>query len=60
MLLDALRCMLTRMPGRPHEARSLGRLDYFKEGNCIIVVDTSEVLDRIERAVRDVDIAANQ
>ena len=61
-LLDTLRNMLTRPPaasansGGPSTSQTLGRLDYFKDGNCIIVVDTKPVLDRMEEIIRQVDV----
>ncbi len=61
-LLDSLRGTLTRRPGGATSAggseapQVLGRLDYYKDGNLIIVVDTKDVLDRMEQVIRELDL----
>ncbi len=56
-LLDTLRNMLTRSPNsrRGTSPTTLGRLDYYKDGNCIIVVDTKPVLDQMANIIRQLD-----
>ncbi|GEM_PF-5463236 len=59
-LLDTLGNMLTRPPaansGGSNTTQTLGRLDYQKDQNCITVVDTKPVLDKIEAVIRQVDV----
>lgn len=68
-LLDALRNTLTRPPGATATTSSgvgssglktLGRLDYFKDGNAIIVVDTKPVLDRMQQVIQELDVEPEQ
>lgn len=67
-LLDTLRNMLSRPPGATATAsagtgatlKTLGRLDYFKDGNCIVVVDTKPVLDLMEGIIRQLDTEPEQ
>ncbi len=65
-LLDALRNTLTRPPGTSGASigasaiRTLGSLDYFKDGNLIIVRDTKPVLDRMGEIIQEIDIEPEQ
>ncbi len=55
-LVEALRYMLTRADNSAPPRRTLGRLDYFRDGNVLIVVDTPAVLDRIGRLIAELDV----
>ena len=59
-LVEALEYMLTRRVGAAPSAKTLGRLDYFKDGNAIVVVDTPAVLDRIGGLIEELQVGQGQ
>lgn len=56
-LLDALRNALTRSP---HSTSTIGKLDYDKVGNMILVVDSKAVLDRFAQIIKELDVAPSK
>ncbi len=52
-LLDAFRNMLTRSPA---SKAAIGKLDYDKEGNRMIVHDLKSVLDRFAQIIQELDV----
>lgn len=55
-LLDTLRNMLTRSPAPIVRGSTVGRLDYDKVSNSLLVVDTRPTLDGIETLIRQLDV----
>ncbi|GEM_PF-4491519 len=59
-LVEALRYMLTRHVDAAESPKTLGRLDYVREGNQIVVVDTPAVLDRIGGLIGELQVGQGQ
>ncbi len=60
-LLDTLRNLLTRSAGAGAAGgKTLGKLDYVRDVNSIVVFDTKPVLDKMEQIIRDLDVEPEQ